>query len=566
MPPSIVTWQGQPLALGREVGAGGEGAVFDLPRLPGRVAKLYHRPPGRAKQAKLRFMAAGADATLLRYAAWPQQTLHALPGGPVIGFLMQEIAGRDSMHAVYSPLDRRELRPKAAWDFLLHVARNTAAAFAALHARGHVVGDVNQGNLVVGDDSTVILIDCDSFQVDAAGTLHLCEVGVSHFTPPELQGATSFDGVVRTANHDNFGLALLIFHLLLGGRHPYSGVPLQAGVGDSLEADIRAFRYAYATDAARRGLAPPPGAIPTSLLPPAMQQMFRSAFTQSGADGLRPTAARWMQALDALREKLARCAATPLHVYPDHSTRCPWCALEQHGVVYFVDGDGYRGIDIAGAWARIEAVRAPPPIAPIAPMSAAPGSLQPAPLPLSVCPPGAVRRYRLLVLLMVVVLIALVPRGWPFALMAGGLAWQLAASLADEPRRRERARRRAALLSAQQDYERLLGAIRQEAGPEGFAARRAQLARVRDDCRRLRQQDALLRAGAGGVLARDRRPAARRAQYAARRGPLEAALARGANELHRFTDAAPARVARRRAQLDAAALRVAQARLDLSVL
>lgn len=563
MPPTIVTPQGLALPLGREVGAGGEGAVFDLPRLPGRVAKLYHRPPSRAKQAKLRFMAAAADATLLRYAAWPQQTLHAQPGGPVIGFLMQEIAGRDSIHAIYSPLDRRELRPKAAWDFLLHVARNVAAAFAALHARGHVVGDVNQGNLVVGDDTTVVLIDCDSFQVDAAGTLHLCEVGVSHFTPPELQGIASFEGLVRTANHDNFGLALLIFHLLLGGRHPYSGVPLQAGVGESLEADIRAFRYAYATDAHRRGIAPPPAAIPTSLLPSAMQQMFRRAFTQAGADGERPTAANWTQALDALRARLARCPATALHVYPDHLARCPWCALEQHGVVYFVDGDGCRGIDLSRTWARIEAVRPP---APIAPVTAVAGGCVPAALPASVRPPEAVHGYRLVVVLMAILLVALLPQGWPFALMAGALAWQLAASLADEPRRRERARRQAALLSAQADYERLLAAVKQEAGPEGFAARRAQLARLCEDCFRLRQQEAAARTGTGRELRRHPRPTARRARFAARRGPLEAALVRGAAELQRFAAAAPARVASRRAQLVAAAQRVAQARCDLSVL
>ena len=560
---SIVTSQGQPLLLGREVGAGGEGSVFALPRLPGRVAKLYHRRPAPAKQAKLRFMSAVADATLLRYAAWPQQTLHASPGGPVVGFLMQEIAGRDSIHAVYSPLDRRETRPKAAWDFLLHVARNAAAAFAALHARGHVVGDVNQGNLVVGDDSTVMLIDCDSFQVDAAGTLHLCEVGVSHFTPPELQAVTSFDDVVRNANHDNFGLALLIFHLLLGGRHPFSGVPLQAGVGDSLDADIRAFRYAYAADAARRGLAPPPGAIPTSLLPPTMQQMFRCAFTQRGAEGLRPTATQWTQALDDLRDHLVRCPATALHVYPDHLARCPWCALEQRGVVYFIDGDGFRGIDLARAWAQVEAVRAPPPIAPV---RAARQRLRPAPLPASVRPPGAVRRYRLLVVLMVIVLVALEPRGWPLALMAGVLAWQLAASLADEPRRRERARRHAAWLSAQHDYERLLAAIRQEAGPEGFAARRMQLARLRDECRRLRDEETQARADERGAGPQRPRSAARRACFAARRGPREAALARGALELQRFSAAAPARVAARRAQLEAAARRVAQAQCDLAAL
>lgn len=93
------------------------------------------------------------------------------------------------------------------------------------------MGDVNQNSFMVGRDSKVVLIDSDSFQINANGTLHLCEVGVSYFTPPELQTLSSFIGFERTENHDNFGLALLIFHVLFGGRHPYSGVPLISDAG-----------------------------------------------------------------------------------------------------------------------------------------------------------------------------------------------------------------------------------------------------------------------------------------------------------------------------------------------
>lgn len=158
---------------------------------------------------------------------------------------MPKVAGRDPIHMFYSPAHRRQSRPNIAWDFLLYVARNVAAAFETLHTHGHVLGDVNQGNVMVGADSKVILIDCDSYQINASGILHLCEVGVSHFTPPELQGLQSFRGVKRSANHDNFGLALLIFHLLFGGRHPFSGVPQKDAAGEALESDIKAFRYAY---------------------------------------------------------------------------------------------------------------------------------------------------------------------------------------------------------------------------------------------------------------------------------------------------------------------------------
>lgn len=127
------------------------------------------------------------------------------------------------------------------------------------------------------------------------------------FTPPELQTLSSFVGFERTANHDNFGLALLIFHVLFGGRHPYSGVPLISDAGNALETDITHFRYAYASDNQRRGLKPPPRSIPLSMLPSDVEAMFQQAFTESGVATGRPTAKAWVAALDSLRQQLKKC-------------------------------------------------------------------------------------------------------------------------------------------------------------------------------------------------------------------------------------------------------------------
>jgi hypothetical protein len=113
---------------------------------------------------------------------------------------------------------------------------------------------------------------------------------------------SSFVGFERTANHDNFGLALLIFHVLFGGRHPYSGVPLISDAGNALETDIAHFRYAYASDNQRRGLKPPPRSIPLSMLPGDVEAMFQQAFTESGVATGRPTAKAWVAALDLLRQ------------------------------------------------------------------------------------------------------------------------------------------------------------------------------------------------------------------------------------------------------------------------
>ncbi|VTY38368.1 Uncharacterised protein [Xylophilus ampelinus] len=360
---------GAQIRVGRELGKGGEGSVFEMPDRPDRVAKIYHKPPDARKCEKLQFMAGQADAALLKYSAWPLEVLRDRPTGPIVGFTMPKVANRAAIHMVYSPAHRKQDYPKANWNFLLHVARNIAACFEVVHAHGHVVGDVNQNSFMVAKDSTVVLIDTDSFQVDAGGRLHLCEVGVSHFTPPELQGNTSFATTARNRNHDNFGLALLVFHVLFGGRHPYSGVPLAKGVGDALESDIQAMRYAYARDAAKRGTGPPPNSYPIGLLPPKAEAMMHAAFTEHGARGGRPNAAQWVAALDELRQSMRTCAKSKMHAYPGHLSACPWCAMTR---------DPFPDLDIAAAtpnaqgafdpdqfWRLVQGVPPPKPVGPI---------------------------------------------------------------------------------------------------------------------------------------------------------------------------------------------------------
>ena len=70
MKPTLYTATGECVTPGRELGKGGEGAVYDIEEFVDSVAKIYHTPPPALKQDKLAFMAATADAQLLNYVAW----------------------------------------------------------------------------------------------------------------------------------------------------------------------------------------------------------------------------------------------------------------------------------------------------------------------------------------------------------------------------------------------------------------------------------------------------------------------------------------------------------------
>ena len=356
---------GRPVGLGAELGRGGEGAVYDIAGKPGSVAKIYAKPPDREKAEKITAMVGMATGRLTALAAWPTATLHH-PGGALAGFVMPKLAGHRPVFQVYGPKLRLKQFPKADWRFLVHTAGNVARAFGAMHASGLVIGDVNHGNLFVAADATVRFIDADSMQV-AQGKRHWpCEVGVSTHQPPEMQGLASYRGVVRTPNHDNFGLAVLVFQLLCMGRHPFSGRYAGPGEPPDIERAITESRYAYSADTARTQMSPPPGSLPVSALPGALRGMFEAAFAPGAVRGGRPSAEQWATELATLGRSLTQCGANAAHWFAPAAAACPWCEVEaRSGVVLFpavfVAGRSGSG-GIALLWQQIEEVPDPGPM------------------------------------------------------------------------------------------------------------------------------------------------------------------------------------------------------------
>ena len=351
---------GKPITPGRKLGQGGEGAVFEVYGQSNLVAKIYHRSATLEKTAKLSAMVSLKTERLLRLSAWPIDTLHELNGGAAKGFVMPRVVGHQDIHILYGIKSRHAEYPEARWTFLIQAAANVARAFTVIHEHGHVIGDVNQGGVVVSKSATVQLVDCDSFQVAANGTRYLCEVGVPTHTPPELQDR-SFKGVVRTQDHDAFGLAVIIFQLLFMGRHPFSGAFL--GRGDmSLEKAIKEFRFAYGSGATARQMKQPPATLPLEAASMPLVNLFERAFLSSGA---RPRAQEWINPLVDLTKNLKQCPQNSGHSYLSTLSSCPWCKIEnQSGVVVFfpiyVAGVATAGsFNIAAIWTQIESVTLP---------------------------------------------------------------------------------------------------------------------------------------------------------------------------------------------------------------
>ena len=311
----------------RPLGSGGEAHIYALMHDTELVAKLYHRPT-EAQARKLRAMLAAppedpAEAAGQRSIAWPADLL--LDGGRVVGFVMPRVAGRSPIFNFYNPSVRRQQFPLSNAAYLHRTARNLASAVRALHAKGYVIGDVNESNILVTQTALVTLVDTDSFQVGdpQTGAIYRCPVGKIEFTPPELQGETFADRD-RTPEQDAFGLAILIFQLLMEGTHPFAGVFQGAGEPPPYEARIRAGHFVFGTKSVPYRLMP--SAPPFSLLNPNLQRLFVRCFEEGHTNPpLRPTAQEWRDALAEAEEALVVCTVNRQHRYDAHNALCPWC-------------------------------------------------------------------------------------------------------------------------------------------------------------------------------------------------------------------------------------------------
>ena len=321
---------GRRWTLGREFARGGEGTIHEVDGASDKVAKIYLTLPDAAKVEKLSALLATATPDLVRVAAWPIDLLFD-PAGRTAGILMPKVAGRRPIHDLYGPASRKQHFPRADWGFLVHAARNAAAAVEAVHDAGHVIGDLNESGFLVAADATVRVIDCDSFQIRHAGRTYRCGVGKPEYTPPEFQQG-SYAGSDRSASHDGFGLAVLVFQLLFMGRHPFAGVNRGVGETPRIEQSIACGHFAYSRKTGGT-LSPALHTPRLNLLPDPVAALFERAFAPGGC---RPPAAEWRAGLDELSRALRACADNAQHRYPAGSSACPWCAIEDaSGPIYF---------------------------------------------------------------------------------------------------------------------------------------------------------------------------------------------------------------------------------------
>ena len=283
---------------------GKEGKVFRC-AAPGVAVKVYAQPPSANKIDQIEQMAA-MSMPPNRF-AWPLGLVRSGAGGQPIGLAMPFVRGVSLYDAVFG---------RAAKGFCglarIELAADLADLFDLAHNRHVIIGDVSDRNFLIPTDSAGAIdrpargfgIDCDGFNVPGRDrqTGRPCRfgepLGTPPHVPPELLSLSTLRGASRTQAHDLFGLASLLFAVLVG-NYAHEVRDASGRAVTDLAALIRAGQFPYAPASPL-----PPGIVPKdrtgrwACFPCDVRDLFIRAFRDAHSNpAVRPTAAEWRAAL-----------------------------------------------------------------------------------------------------------------------------------------------------------------------------------------------------------------------------------------------------------------------------
>nr|WP_230972468.1 hypothetical protein [Archaeoglobus neptunius] len=229
---------GERVRLVETISSGGEGTVYqtDVPNL---VAKIYRKERITADlkekvsvMVKLReFLHVDkSDFSIV----WPKALVFNSKK-EFVGYVMSRADGTPLQKICNSSTLLRKYRHVKRSD-LVKIAINTLKALDHLYSYRVLMGDVNQLNILVDEKLKVYLIDTDSYQIGP----FVCKVGKPEFSHPDWIGS-KYEDNPRSPRSEGFALAILVFMILLPGKHPFSKIGGE-GVIDNIKQ--RFFPYA----------------------------------------------------------------------------------------------------------------------------------------------------------------------------------------------------------------------------------------------------------------------------------------------------------------------------------
>jgi DNA-binding helix-hairpin-helix protein with protein kinase domain len=344
---------GSEVTVGRRIGAGGQGDVYEAALGSRPVALKWLRPNSRTADQRRTIEALIAAGQPHRAFTWPIDIVEAL-GWPGFGYLMPLLdTGRFKSFAAM--LNDPQQPPFRA---LITISRELVDAFAALHSSGVCYRDINFGNLQVDPvGAEVAIIDIDNVGVDGGAVF---VKGTPRFMAPEIVRGDALPSTVT----DLYSLAVFLFHIFMHG-HPLEGSRTDSSYnwseGHVSESDLAVLHYGTepvfvfdSNDASNRPVPGDPVVTWWGIYPRFLRDVFHRAFTTGISDASlsgRVLEGVWRRVLARLADCVSVCPSCRASLFwdPDDPTVACWncrrvpsqpalLELPGHQVVVLADG------------------------------------------------------------------------------------------------------------------------------------------------------------------------------------------------------------------------------------
>lgn len=169
-----------------------------------------------------------------------------------------------------------------------------------LHDNDILIGDYNLSNFLANSKTyDISFIDTDSWQFSYRQKNFRCTVGTADMTPPEQQ-YKDFNSFNRTIQSELFSIAVLLFKVLMLGRHPYDCIG-----GDTVVKNIEKGYFYYDLKTKPNSKIPKgPWFDLWQELDEEIKMLFIKTFGYKGEKNQRATIEEWIEALSNYKFKL----------------------------------------------------------------------------------------------------------------------------------------------------------------------------------------------------------------------------------------------------------------------